>query len=141
MLRIFHVNCAGSEGSDVVLELDTTHEVGEPRPEAEAIEVPQQGGVMEADPTAAALFDVTLKCGHRCGGPIVGRIVELNEELVVRKEGIVDGLGVLDVVDREVIPNGLLRKPYLRGVHKGLMNTALFGERNNMEWGPLRLRL
>src|ERR1700730_14075696 len=95
---------------------------------------------MEADPTAPALFDVTLKCGHRCGGPIVGRIVELNEELVVRKKGIVDGLGVLDVVDREVIPNGLRGKPYLRGIHKGLMNTTLFGKRNNMERRALRLR-
>src|ERR1700752_508084 len=92
MLRVLHMHCARRKRSDVVLELDTSHEVGEPRPQAEAIEVSQESGVMESDPASAAPFAVTLKCSHRCGSPIVGRIVELNEELVVRKEGIVDGL-------------------------------------------------
>jgi len=66
------VNSAGGEGGDVVLELDAAHEVGKPRPEAEAIEMSQQRRVMEADPAAASFIDITLKMRRRSRRPVNG---------------------------------------------------------------------
>jgi hypothetical protein len=140
MVRVFHVNRAGSEGSNVVLKLDSTHKVREPRPEAEAVEVSQQSSVMEADPAAASLVDVTLKCRHRCRRPVVGRIVQLDEELIVGEEGFIDGVRVLDVVDREEVTHSFLSQPNLCTVDEWLVNASFLRERDHVKPRSLGLR-
>src|SRR6476659_7712754 len=140
MLRILYVNCARRECRYVALELDTTHELGEPGPQAEAVEMPEQRGVVKPDPAAAALFDIALEGSYCYRCPVIRRIVQLNKELITREESIVDGTRIRDVVDREVIANRLLAEPYFRCIHEGLMNAALLGKRNHMELRFLRLR-
>src|ERR1700710_1187344 len=116
MVRIVYVHCAGHERRYVALELDTAHKLGEPRPKAEAVEMPEQCGVMKPDPAAAALIDVALEGSYRCRCPVIRRVVQLNEKLVAREESIVDGSGIRDVIDREMVANRLLAEPSFRSV-------------------------
>ena len=69
--------------------------------------------MVKADPAAGAARDVAFEgfLGH--WGPAIRRIVELNKQLVLRQEGIVDGIGIGDVVDGKVIFIGQLLQPYL----------------------------
>ena len=88
---------------------------------------------MKADPSAAALLDIFLEGfdGRRLPG--VGRIVQLNEELVLRKECVVDLVGVFDVVDGEAVESCLFGEPDFGGIDKGLVNSAGFGDGNDAE--------
>src|SRR5438445_7199331 len=99
MFLIFCVDLRGREGSDVVLEANASHEIGEPSPHRVSIKFSQQRRVMKANPSFFALLNALLE--RRGGGwcPAVRRIVELNEELVPRKKCFVDLFCVVDVVD------------------------------------------
>src|SRR5580698_5713026 len=95
--------------------------------------------MMETDPAATSFVDVTLKCRHRRRRPVVGRIVQFDEELIVGKKVIIDGVRVLNVIDREVVTNGLLSKPYLRAVDEWLVIAPLLREGDDVK--PRRRRL
>src|SRR6185369_11737404 len=140
MSRILYVNCARCECRYVALELDSTHELGEPWPQAKAVEMPEQRGVMKPDPAAAPLFDVALEGRYCCRCPVIRRIVQLDEELVAGEESIGDRTSIRDVVDCEVVANRLFAEPYSRSVDEWFMNSALLRKRNHMELRCLRLR-
>ena len=91
--------------------------------------------MMKADPSAATFFDVLDEGGLRSRRPVVGRVVELDEELVVREELVVDLVRVLDVIDGEVILRGLLIEPDLGGFNEGQMNSAGLGDGDDAEPG------
>lgn len=131
----FDVDGRGGEGGDVFGESDITHEAGEPIPHREAVELAEKRGVVEADPADGALLD---GFGEGCGSgrrPVIRRIVELDEELIVREEGLIDGLCIFDVIDGEVISFRFLREPYFGGCDVGLMLTAVFGDCQDSEGG------
>ena len=89
---------------------------------------------MEAYPTDRSMLDRLLERTGRGGCPIIGRIVELNKKLVLRKKRIVDELGVFNVIHSEVVSLCLFLQPYLRGVDEGFVNAASFSDSNNFEW-------
>src|ERR1700677_2231201 len=124
MRRIFHNYGRVGEFRNVVGESDSAHEFGEPGPYRVTVKFSKQGGVMESNPSASAFFDVFRErgCCRRC--PAVGRIVQLNEYLILREECIVDPVGVLDVVDRKIIINCQLLQSNLSGIDKRPMDTT-----------------
>ena len=83
--------------------------------------------MVKADPSTLAFLDVANEGGLRGWCPVVRRIVELDEELVSREKCLVDGIGVFDVVDSEVVFSRQLVQPDLRRVDKGLVNSAVLG--------------
>ena len=68
-------------------------------------------------------------------GPHVGRVVELQEKLVVGKEIVVDFFGVGEVVDGEIIGGGLLGQPRLGGFDEGTVDGVFFGQGKDVEFG------
>src|ERR1017187_2449305 len=138
VVRIFHLDGARGELGNVVLPADGAHEAVEPGPDRVPVEFAEQRGVMEPDPAAAALLDIALE--GRCSRwlPTVRRIVELDEEAEAGEELIVDPIGILDVLDIETNGGGLLGEPDLSRVHKGPMQTAVFGKSQHMEARRLR---
>jgi hypothetical protein len=89
--------------------------------------------MVESDPADAAVFDELLEGGLGCRRPAVRRIVQLDEELVLREEGLVDRFGVLNIVDGKVIANSLFGEPSLGGIHIGLMNSPRLGDGDDPE--------
>ena len=112
-----------------------SHELGEPWPHGETIKLTEKRCVMKANPSDGTLFDGIRKRSSGGGRPVVRRIVEFNEELVVSEVGCVDGLGVFDVVNREVVDGGFLLQPELRGIYEWLMDPASLGDGENFEPG------
>src|SRR5258706_14215424 len=106
MILVLNRNRSGDKRSDVILETNTSHELVEPRPYLEAIEFTQQRGVMKSDPAAFALFDVLDESvlGRVC--PIVGRVVQLDEQAVFCEKCVIDFLRVLNVVHGEIVIAG-----------------------------------
>ena len=96
---------------------------------------------MKSDPAAFALFDVLDECGLGRVGPVVGRVVQLDEEIVFCEKCVVDLLSVFDVVDREIVLAGQFSQPDLCGVHKWLVDAAVLGEGKHAESDGLVLRL
>lgn len=96
---------------------------------------------MEADPADGAVFDGVFEGGDGSWFPGVGRVVELEEELVVREEGCVDLVGVLDVVDGEVVAPGFVGEPDFGGVDKGFVDAAGLRDGEDVKglWGGLRM--
>src|SRR5882757_7311596 len=139
MRLIFDVNFCGGERSDVVLEANAAHEIGEPIPHRVAVKFTEQGRVMKSDPASAALFDVFLESGRSSRSPAVGRIVQLDKELVAGKKNGVDFFRVLDVVDRKVPRDGFFREPDFGRIYKRLVNAVCFGEGDDFEFWLLRL--
>ena len=62
----------------------------------------------------------------------------MDKQLVLRQKCVVNGIGILNIVDGEVVFSGELIQPYLGRIYKGLMDSARFGERNHPE---LRFRM
>ena len=93
-----------------------------------AVKFSKQRRVMEADPPSAALLDVFGECRNSLGCPVVGRVVQLYEQLVARKKRIINLVSVLDVVDGEIIIILLLLQPYLSGVNEWPVNALLLGK-------------
>ena len=93
--------------------------------------------MVEAYPADGALLDGVVEGGDGCGLPGVGWVVELEEELVMREECGVDFVGVFDVVDGEVVALGFFSEPDLGGVDEGLVDSAGFGDGEDVEglWG------
>ena len=97
--------------------------------------------MVEPDPSSPAFLDVPGECGDSPWRPTVGRIVQLYEQLVVREKCIVNFVGILDVIDGEVIGGRLLLQPNLSCVYKRPVNASLLSERNDVEFrrGALRI--
>jgi len=89
--------------------------------------------MVKADPADGAAFDGVLEGGDGSWLPGIGRVVELEEELVVREEGVVDLVGVFDVVNGEVVAPGFVGKPDFSGVDEGLMDASGFGDGEDVE--------
>ena len=107
-----------------------------------SVEVAEQAGVVEADPSALALGDVILEGLFRDRRPAIGRIVELDEELVLRERFVVDALGAGDVVDREVVLGGQLVQVEPGRIDELLMvAAAALRQRNHAELGRPRPRV
>src|SRR5436305_1859928 len=113
MSGIFHPDTGGSKIGNIILPAYASHESGEPGPDGIAVELSQQRGMMEADPAASAFSNVMLKCGGGPGRPAIGGKVQLNKEGVLRKGTIVDGIGIIDIVDDEITVGGQLVQPHL----------------------------
>src|ERR1700723_699990 len=60
---IFDRHRSISECRDIVLESDAAHELREPGPDGETVELAEKRGVVKADPSAAAFLDVLDKGG------------------------------------------------------------------------------
>ena len=91
--------------------------------------------MVKADPSAATLFDVLDEGGLRGRSPVVGWIVELDEELVVREKCVVDFFRVFDVVDGEVILCRQMVEPHLGSFNEWQMNPARLGDGDDAESG------
>src|SRR5215469_5652743 len=73
------------------------------------------------------------ECGLRFVRPAVRRVVQLKEELVFRKEGVVDLSRVRDVVNGEFVVGGELVEPDLGAIDKGLMDSTLLRDGEDAE--------
>jgi hypothetical protein len=62
--------------------------------------------MVEADPSTLTLRDVILEGRFRGRRPAIGRIVQLDEQLVLRQRFLIDTLGARDVVYGEIILGG-----------------------------------
>src|SRR5579863_3356692 len=125
---------------DVVRKPDSAHELGEPGPHRISIELAKQCGVMEPDPPTPTLLDIFREGSRSLWGPTIGRIVQLNEKLIARKECIVDWICALNVIDREVLGGCLLLQPHFCRIDKGLVNSSGLGQRNGPEFCTRGLR-
>ena len=91
--------------------------------------------MVEADPSDGSLLDGAAEGCSCSGGPVVGRVVELDDEAVVREVDGVDGCGVFDIVDGEVIGEGFFLEPEFCGVDEGFVDAAVFGNGEDFEGG------
>jgi len=66
-MAILDVHLRLDERGDVVLVSNTAHELGEPVPHRVAVELTEQGCVVEPNPASFALLDVVLEGGGRFG--------------------------------------------------------------------------
>ena len=88
---------------------------------------------MKADPAAFPLLNIFFKGSYGCGSPRIRRVIELNEELILRQKGIIDLLRVFDVINREAIDSRFLLQPDFRRVDKGFVDAALFSDGDDSE--------
>lgn len=96
--------------------------------------------MVETNPTDGAIFNRLGKGSSSRGCSVVGWIVDLNEKLVLREIGCINGFRVFDVVDGEVVDRGLFLQPKLGGIDKGLMQPAALGNREYSKSGDGALR-
>src|SRR6266478_1984069 len=98
--------------------------------------------MMEANPAYGALLNGLCKRCGRSGCPVVGWVIELDEETVLRKESSVDGFCVLNVVHRKVVSLRLLLQPDPGRIDEGLVNATHFGDSDDLElrWSDLRCK-
>ena len=94
---------------------------------------------MKTDPATFALFDVLDEGSLGGVRPIVGRVIQLNEEIVFGEKGVVDFFGVLDIVDGEIILARQFLEPDLGGVDKWLVNATVLGDGKHAETRGLAL--
>ena len=105
MIRVFDVDLARGERADVVFPDDAAEKIIVPGPDVIAVKIAQQRSVMQPDSSRLVpRLSVLLESIRRGRAPAVRRIVQLQEQLIMRKIVIVDVGGVLDVVEREVFP-------------------------------------
>src|ERR1700761_7596448 len=88
---------------------------------------------MESDPADRALFNGLGEGFLRGGSPVVGRVVQLNEQLVAGEKGCIDPVCIRYVVDGEVIGSRLFCQPLLGGVDKWLVDAAFLGDCDDPE--------
>ncbi len=88
---------------------------------------------MKADPSSAAFLNVSSECGSSLGRPPIGRIVQLNKDLVLRQECVVNLAGILNVIDREIVLGRLLLQPYFGRIDEGPMNATRLGKSDDLE--------
>ena len=125
----FDIYGGGCEARNVPGKADAAHELRKPGPHGESVEFSKECSVVETDPTDGAIFNRLGKGSSSRGSPVVVWIVDLNEKLVLRQVGCVNGFRVFDVVDAEVVDRGLFFQPKLGGIDKGLMQSAALGNR------------
>src|SRR5882757_5057831 len=114
MASILYFHFSFSKTGNIIFPADASHKIREPGPHGKAIEFPQQGRMVKAYPASPALFDIMLKGGDRLVLPAIGRIVQLNDELVFAQVPIIDRVGPLDIIDPEIAVRGELIQPDLR---------------------------
>src|SRR5690349_25023746 len=68
---VLNVHRGRGKGRNVPFEPDLTHKIREPGPNRLAVKFAQERGVMEPNPTAFALLDVSLEGRHGLGLPAV----------------------------------------------------------------------
>lgn len=95
---------------------------------------------MESDPAATAFLDVFLEGLPSLRGPAIRRVVELDEELVLRKVGVVDGIGVLNVIDGKIVFARLFLQPHFCGFYEGKMYASGFRQSDDPEFWLMLLR-
>src|SRR5260370_25114689 len=136
MIVVLNRDRSSNERSDVILEVNSSHELVEPRPHLEAIEFTQEGGEMKSDPAAVALFDVLDESGFGCVCPIVRRVVQLDKQIIFCEKCVVDFLCVLNVVHGEIVLAGQFPEPGFGGVYKWLVNATVLRQSDHAEvWG------
>src|SRR5579863_289562 len=91
---VFDNDGRGGKVWNVTGESNSTHELGEPWPDTESVKLPQQRGMMKPDPSSAAFLNVSNESGSGPGRPAIGRVVQLDEDAVLREECVVDLVGI-----------------------------------------------
>ena len=141
MRGVFDADRPRREIGDIALEHDVAHELVEEGGHLETVELAEQRRVVEAHPPDRPLLHRLLERGLRHRRPAVGRIVDLDEQIVRRQVGVVDPIRRADVVDREPFFRCRLLQPAQRGVGEGLMNRlARFGQGDDSARGLRLLR-
>src|SRR5579859_2627658 len=134
MLGIIHFHSGCRKLCDVAGVPDIPGKVRPPVPHRVPVKVAQQHRVVKADPTAGSALDIPLEgflCHRR---PPIRRIVELNEQPILRQKRIVDRFGVRDVVDGKVILRCQLPQPHFGCCDKLIVRAvSLFSYRHNTE--------
>src|SRR5260370_19472398 len=133
MRSVFYDYRCSGKLRNVIGEADSAHELGKPRPHRVAVEFAKQGRVVEPDPSSPAFLDVLGECGDSLWRPTVGRIVQLYEQLVVREKCIVNFVGGLDVIDREVVFDFLLLQPDFCSIDKSPVNPSGLRKRDDVK--------
>ena len=123
-----------NEGGNVLCESDSAHETGEPWPHGVAIKFSQQRGVMESDPPAAALLDISLEGCHRRWRPGIGREIEFDKELIMRQKRIVNVFRVVYVVHGKSVNESFVRQPDFRRIDERLVDAALLRDCEHSEF-------
>ena len=132
MRGIFHVHHAGREIPDVALEDDPAHELMEEGRHLEAVELAEERGMVEPDPSDGSLFHGLLEGGFGDGRPAIRRIVDLDEQIVRGQVRLVYRIGRADVVHREALAAGGVPQPLHSGVSERLMDGLTWlGERDD----------
>src|SRR5260221_11154434 len=90
MFGYFDIYGSLHERRDVVHVPDVSHKPGEPLPHWKAVELAQEGGVMEPYPAAFSFRNISLKGRYRISIPPVRRVVELDEERIAVEQSLVE---------------------------------------------------
>src|SRR5260370_22334776 len=96
--------------------------------------------MMKSDPPSSTFLDILDKCRRGRRRPVIGWIVKLDKQLIAGKKCLVDLIGILNVVDGEVVLERQLVQPDLRCFDERLVNTASFCKRNDSEIRSRELR-
>src|SRR5579871_3799415 len=140
MVRCFHIYGARRKGRDVSLKADAAHELRKPWPHRKAIELAKQRRMMKTDPPNRPVLNRIGKSRSGNRSPVVRRIVELDEEPILRKIRRIDELRIFDVVNGEVVNAGLAFQPDLGCIHKKLVKPSSFCNRQHLECRRTLLR-
>src|ERR1051326_4441276 len=124
---------------NIRLKPDAAQERREPGIHGVSVELAQQARMVEANPSSFALSDVVFERLLRIGSPMIGRVVQLDEELVLRQSMLVEALGPGDIVDGKTVLDGPTVKVLFRDIDKRLMvPRRSFGQSYHAELGRRR---
>src|SRR5215468_7227744 len=90
--------------------------------------------MVKTDPSAFAVLNVFDEGCLRGRRPIVGRVIELDEKCIFRKEFVIDFCRVLDIVHGKILFAGKPGEPDLGGFHKRSVDSLAFPKRNGSEY-------
>ena len=125
--RLFHLDFSRSSFGYVVFEAYAAHEVREPLPHGEAVEVAQKRSVVKSHPSNRSVEDSLFKGRFGLVGPVVRRVVELYEHFEAGEECAVDVARAVDFFVSEIV---FLRKavePFERGCGEALVLASPLG--------------
>src|SRR5450432_2135259 len=100
-------------------------------PHRVTIEFAEQGSMMKTDPATPSFFHVFYKCRFGLVAPHIGRIVQLEENLILQQVPITDRIGVIDYRIFKMLISGKIFQPVQCSNHKVLMYSTLFGQNKN----------
>src|ERR1700712_3333382 len=112
MLFIFDVNLCFYKCCDVIFVPGITHKLAEPLPHWEAVELAEQRCVMKAYPTTFALLNIVFECFYSFFFPPVRGVIQLEEQLIVRKKSLVNLISILNIIDTKVLGGSQAIQPY-----------------------------